>query len=38
MTALVNELAEPAEEVMLVLDDYHLIQAPAVHASLGSCC
>ena len=34
VTALVNELAEPAEEVVLVLDDYHLIQAPAVHASV----
>ena len=34
VTALVNELAELAEEVVLVLDDYHLIQAPAVHASV----
>ncbi len=34
MTALVNPLAELTEEVVLVLDDYHLIQAPAVHASV----
>ena len=35
VTALVNELAGVAEEVVLVLDDYHLIQAPQVHASVG---
>jgi LuxR family transcriptional regulator, maltose regulon positive regulatory protein len=35
VTALVNELAGVTEEVVLVLDDYHLVQAPAVHASLG---
>ncbi len=35
VSALVNELAGVAEEVVLVLDDYHLIQAPPVHASLG---
>jgi LuxR family maltose regulon positive regulatory protein len=36
VTALVNELdAEPSEaEVLLVLDDYHLIDAQPVHASL----
>jgi hypothetical protein len=36
VTALVNELdAEPSEaEVLLVLDDYHLIDAQTVHASL----
>jgi len=33
--ALVNELAGVTEEVVLVLDDYHLIDAPPVHASLG---
>ena len=32
--ALVNELA-CAGEVVLVLDDYHLIDAPPVHASFG---
>jgi LuxR family transcriptional regulator, maltose regulon positive regulatory protein len=34
VTALVNQLAGVAEEVVLVLDDYHLIQAPQVHRSL----
>jgi LuxR family maltose regulon positive regulatory protein len=35
VTTLVNELAGVAEEVVLVLDDYHLIQAPQVHQSFG---
>lgn len=35
VTTLVNELADVTGEVVLVLDDYHLIQAPPVHASLG---
>ena len=35
VTALVNGLAELTEEVVLVLDDYHMIQAPAVNASVG---
>ena len=37
VTALINELAaEPdAGQVLLVLDDYHLIDSEAVHASLG---
>jgi LuxR family maltose regulon positive regulatory protein len=35
VTALVNELAGVAEEVVLVLDDYHLIQAAPVHTSVG---
>jgi LuxR family maltose regulon positive regulatory protein len=34
VTALVNELAGVAEEVVLVLDDYHLVQAPQVHQSV----
>jgi LuxR family transcriptional regulator, maltose regulon positive regulatory protein len=34
VTALVNELAGVAEELVLVVDDYHLIQAPQVHQSL----
>jgi LuxR family maltose regulon positive regulatory protein len=36
VTALVNELAaQPGEdEVLLVVDDYHLIEAQSVHASL----
>jgi LuxR family maltose regulon positive regulatory protein len=32
---LVNELADSADAVVLVLDDYHLIQAQSVHQSLG---
>jgi LuxR family maltose regulon positive regulatory protein len=35
VTTLVNELARRPEEVVLVLDDCHLVQAPQVHASLG---
>ncbi len=37
MTALINQLAaQPGEgEVVLVLDDYHLIDAQPVHASLA---
>jgi LuxR family transcriptional regulator, maltose regulon positive regulatory protein len=35
VTSLVNELDAVAEEVVLVLDDYHLIQAPPVHQSLA---
>ena len=36
VTALINELAEPGEdEIVLVLDDYHLIDAQQVHASLA---
>jgi LuxR family maltose regulon positive regulatory protein len=34
VTTLVNELAGVAEEVVLVLDDYHLLQAPQVHRSV----
>jgi LuxR family maltose regulon positive regulatory protein len=34
VTTLVNELAGVTEEVVLVLDDYHLIQAPQVHQSV----
>jgi LuxR family transcriptional regulator, maltose regulon positive regulatory protein len=35
VTALVNQLARTAEAVVLVLDDYHLVQAPRIHSSLG---
>jgi LuxR family transcriptional regulator, maltose regulon positive regulatory protein len=34
VTALINELAGATETVVLVVDDYHLIQAPPVHQSL----
>ncbi|MFF5287907.1 LuxR C-terminal-related transcriptional regulator [Paractinoplanes globisporus] len=33
-TGLINELAAEPHDVVLVLDDYHLIDAPPVHASL----
>jgi LuxR family maltose regulon positive regulatory protein len=35
VTGLVNGLVEGPETVVLVLDDYHLIEAPAVHDSLA---
>jgi LuxR family maltose regulon positive regulatory protein len=34
VAALVNELAESAETVVLVLDDYHVVDSATVHASL----
>jgi LuxR family maltose regulon positive regulatory protein len=34
VTTLVNELAAGADELVLVLDDYHLIESQAVHRSL----
>jgi LuxR family maltose regulon positive regulatory protein len=34
VTALINELVARSEEVTLLLDDYQLIQAPPIHASL----
>jgi ATP/maltotriose-dependent transcriptional regulator MalT len=34
VTALINELADAADTVVLVVDDYHLVQAPEVHQSL----
>jgi LuxR family transcriptional regulator, maltose regulon positive regulatory protein len=33
-TALINQLAAEPDQVVLVLDDYHLIDTAAVHASL----
>ena len=35
LTVVVNGLAAESEEAVLVLDDYHLIEAPAVHHSLA---
>ena len=35
LTVLVNELVEGREAVVLVLDDYHLVEAPSVHDSLA---
>ncbi len=35
LTALINQLAALPEPLILVLDDYHVIEAQAVHAALG---
>ena len=35
VTALINELASAPDPTLLVLDDYHLIDSAAVHASVG---
>jgi LuxR family transcriptional regulator, maltose regulon positive regulatory protein len=35
LAVLVNELVEGSEAIVLVLDDYHLVEAPAVHDSLA---
>src|SRR6266545_6629023 len=35
VTALVNELAAHPDELVLILDDYHRIESPAVHDSLS---
>ena len=35
VAVLVNELVEAPEQVVLVLDDYHLVEAPPVHDSLA---
>ena len=35
VTALINELASAPDPSLLVLDDYHLIDSAAVHASVG---
>jgi LuxR family maltose regulon positive regulatory protein len=35
LTALINAVAVSEEEFVLVLDDYHLISAPPVHAALA---
>jgi LuxR family transcriptional regulator, maltose regulon positive regulatory protein len=35
LTVLINELVEGSEQVVLVLDDYQLVEAPPVHESLA---
>src|SRR6266542_3745900 len=35
VTALINQLAAQPDQMLPVLDDYHLIDAQSVHASLG---
>ncbi len=36
LTGLINDLAAAAVQTVLVLDDYHAIEAPAVHERSGS--
>lgn len=36
VTTLVNRLAGTTDDIVLVIDDYHVIAAPAVHRSLTS--
>jgi LuxR family maltose regulon positive regulatory protein len=35
LTGLLNELGDVARELVLVIDDYHVIQTPAVHEGLA---
>jgi LuxR family maltose regulon positive regulatory protein len=35
VTALINEIADAPEEVVLVLDDYHAIESPLIHDDVG---
>ena len=35
VTALINRLAEEPDPLLLVLDDYHLVESRPVHASVG---
>jgi LuxR family transcriptional regulator, maltose regulon positive regulatory protein len=34
LTTLINDLALVGEEIVLILDDYHVIEEPSIHASL----
>ncbi len=34
LTTLINDLATAGEEIALILDDYHVIDEPSIHASL----
>ncbi|HEX6480910.1 MAG TPA: LuxR C-terminal-related transcriptional regulator [Ktedonobacteraceae bacterium] len=35
LTSLVNDLVACGQEVVLIVDDYHLIEEPSIHASLS---
>lgn len=35
VTALLNELAETPDEIVLIIDDYHLIESHDIHEGLG---
>src|SRR5690349_11697990 len=34
LTTLINDLAAAFEEIVLILDDYHVIEEPSIHTSL----
>jgi len=34
LTAVINEISEVSEEFVLVIDDYHMIEAPPIHDAL----
>ncbi len=35
LTSLINDLAASEEDVVLVLDDYHVVHAPAIHEAMA---
>jgi LuxR family maltose regulon positive regulatory protein len=35
LTSLINDLATQGQQIVLIVDDYHLIEEPAVHTSLS---
>ena len=35
LTSVINDLAGSDEDVVLVLDDYHVVHAPAIHEAMG---
>jgi len=35
LTALINELAEHEQSIVLVIDDYHFVQSPEIHNNLN---
>lgn len=35
LTSLINDLASCGEQIVLIVDDYHLIEEPGIHASLS---
>jgi LuxR family maltose regulon positive regulatory protein len=35
LTSVINDLAGSQEDVVLVLDDYHVVHAPAIHEAMG---
>ncbi|HKC86517.1 MAG TPA: helix-turn-helix transcriptional regulator, partial [Blastocatellia bacterium] len=35
ITSLINDLADPPQPVLLVLDDYHFIRSPVIHNAMA---